>query len=118
MLTIDEIRKITLSLPAAEEIQHFEKPSFRVNQKIFVVIQTDMKTITVKTSREERALYIETDPTAYSVPESFSNLNYMHINLETANDVEVVKLIQSAWGRVAPKKLSKAFFSEVDRGTR
>lgn len=113
MLTIDEVRKVALSLPGVEEMQHFEKPSFRVNQKIFVVIQTDMKTITVKTSREERTLYIETDPTAYSVPESFSKLNYMHINLETANDDEVVKLIHSSWGRVAPKKLSKEYFSSI-----
>jgi hypothetical protein len=110
MILVSEVRQIALSLPGTEEATHWGKPSFRINNKIFAIIQSDMKTITVKTTKEERDMYTTTDPKTYMIPESFSNMNYMHINLETASKVEVMNLIRSAWGIVAPKKMAKTFF--------
>jgi hypothetical protein len=111
MMIISEVRKIALSLPETEEVQHWGKPSFRINNKIFTVIQDDMRTITVKTTKEEREIYTRMDPNTYTIPEAFSNLNYMHINLETANEDEVRDLIRIAWRNVAQKKLSKTYFA-------
>ncbi|MBD3918408.1 MmcQ/YjbR family DNA-binding protein [Paenibacillus sp. PR3] len=110
MLSITEIRELALSMPGAEEVEHWGKPSFRMNNKIFAVIQDDKKTLTVKTTKEERAFYIQNDPDSYSIPDTFSNLNYMHIKLESAKDAEVKDCIRDAWGCVAPKKIAKAFF--------
>ncbi|TJY43847.1 MmcQ/YjbR family DNA-binding protein [Cohnella pontilimi] len=111
MMKISEVRKIALSLPKTEEVQHWGKPSFRINNKIFTVIQDDMKTVTVKTTKEEREIYTRMDPSTYTIPEAFSNLNYMNINLETANEDEVKELIRIAWKNVAPKNLSKTYFA-------
>jgi hypothetical protein len=110
MMSITEVREISLSFPGTEEVEHWGKPSFRINNKIFTVIQEDMKTITVKTTKEERDIKTRTGPETYRISESFSNLNYMYINLETAKENEVKDLIRIAWGRVAPKKISKAYF--------
>lgn len=110
MMTLSKVRKLALSLPETEEIEHWGKASFRMNNKIFLVIQEDMKTVTIKTTKEERELLTGLDPMTYRIPETFSNLNYMHINLETAKEDEVIQLIKSAWGIVAPKKISKAYF--------
>lgn len=110
MIHIEEVRKIALSMPETEEVEHWGKSSFRINNKIFTIIQEDLKTITVKTTKEEREILTNTNPETYRVPESFSNLNFMHINLETAAKEEVIDLIRNAWGRVAPKKISKTFF--------
>lgn len=110
MMQIEEIREIALSLPGTVEVEHWGKSSFRINNKIFIVIQDDMSTITVKTTKEERDIYTSMSPETYKIPDSFSNLNYMHINLELAKKDEVTDLIRNAWGIVAPKKLSKAFF--------
>jgi len=100
-------------MPGAEEVEHWGKPSFRMNSKIFAVIQDDQKTLTVKTTKEERALLTQMAPKIYRIPDSFSNLNYMHINLESASEAEVTTYIQNAWGHVAPKKVAKAFFENV-----
>jgi hypothetical protein len=110
MLTLMEVREIALSLPESEEIEHWSNPSFRINNKIFLIIQEDLKTITVKTTKEERDFYTNKDPETFRIPESFSNMNYMHINLEAAEKEEVINMIKSAWGRVAPKKLVKTYF--------
>lgn len=37
MVTADEVRSLALSLPGAEEHEHWGKPSFRVRNKIFAV---------------------------------------------------------------------------------
>ncbi|MDI4647486.1 MmcQ/YjbR family DNA-binding protein [Cohnella hashimotonis] len=110
MLSISDIREFALSMPGVEEVEHWGKTSFRMNNKIFAVIQDDKKTLTVKTTKEIRALLIQMAPDIYRIPDSFSNLNYMHINLELANDAEVTEYIQNAWGHIAPKKAAKAFF--------
>jgi len=110
MMTFEEVRNIALSLPGTEEIQHWGKPSFRINNKIFTIIQEDLISITVRTTQEERDILTNMNPATYRIPESFSNLNYMHVNLETAMKEEVVDLIRNAWARVAPKKLSKTYF--------
>jgi len=106
-----DVRQIALSLPEAEEATHWGKASFRVRKKIFTIIQSDLRTITVKTTSEEREIYTRANPETYSITESFANMNYMHINLDTAPDEEVITLIQSAWCNVAPKKLVKEFVS-------
>ncbi|MEK3735218.1 MULTISPECIES: MmcQ/YjbR family DNA-binding protein [Paenibacillus] len=110
MMQIEEIREIALSLPGTVEVEHWGKPSFRINNKIFVVIQDDMSTITIKTTKEERHLYTSMSPETYKIPDSFSNLNYMHIDLKSAKNEEVINLIRNAWGIVAPKKLTKVYF--------
>ena len=109
MLSISEIRELALSLPGAEEVEHWGKTSFRMNNKIFAVIQDDKKTLTVKTTKEERALLIQMAPDIYRFPDSFSDLNYVHIDLEFAKDEEVTKCIRIAWGYVATKKTAKAY---------
>ncbi|MFC4098506.1 MmcQ/YjbR family DNA-binding protein [Paenibacillus xanthanilyticus] len=105
-----EARTIALALPGAEEADHGGKPSFRVNGKIFVIIQADGRTLTVKTTKEERALLASAEPQTYGVPEGFAHLSYMHIQLKTAEDEQVRNLIEAAWGLVAPKKTVKAYF--------
>ena len=98
-----------MTLPETKEVDHFGKLSFRVNNKIFTVIQPDGYTLTVKTNGEDRAIYTTMDPETYSVPASFSNLNYMHINLNTVSPEELHGLVIKAWSSVAPKKLVQAF---------
>lgn len=115
IMEVNEVRQIALSLPEAEESAHWGKASFRVNNKIFTVIQSDMSTITVKTTSEVRELYTTTNAQAYQVPETFANMNYMHINLSTAPPDEIRNLIQTAWGLVAPKKMVKAFLLQQNK---
>ncbi|WP_199621433.1 MmcQ/YjbR family DNA-binding protein [Paenibacillus alkalitolerans] len=108
-MTIDEVREFALSLPESMEVEHWGKPSFRLNNKIFTVMQDDGITITVKISAEDREMYTSMDPDTYSVPDSFSNLNYMNVNLRTVDPQELKGLIQKAWSSVAPKRLVKAY---------
>ncbi|TVX98682.1 MmcQ/YjbR family DNA-binding protein [Cohnella terricola] len=110
MTTIESVRHFSLSLPESKEINHWGKPSFRVNNKIFAVIQDDGFTLTVKTVAEDRSMLTTLDPETFKVPDSFSNLNYMNINLTRVEEKELKGLILKAWSSIAPKKLVNKYF--------
>ena len=107
MIPIDEVRRYALSLPEATETAHWEKPSFRVRDKIFAVLQPGGRTVTVKTAGEERSFYTAMAPEIYRVPETFSKLNYMHVDLELVDPGELKEVLWKAWSNVAPQKLVK-----------
>jgi len=109
LFQFDEIRQFIMTLPATKEMDHFGKPSYRINNKIFATLQPDGYTLTVKTVGEDRTIFTTMAPDTYSVPDTFANLNYMHINLNTVSPKELKGLIIKAWSSVAPKRIVRAF---------
>jgi hypothetical protein len=109
MMSVEEVRAFALSLPESEEIEHWGKPSFRIRNKIFAVIQEDGVSLVVKTAGEDRLIYTTMDSKVYSIPRSFSNLNYMIVNLDLVNSKELRGLLIKAWSSIAPKKLVKEY---------
>lgn len=120
MITSKEVRNYALSLPESKEKEHWGKASFRINDKIFAVMQEDGITLTVKTSEEERIAYTSMDPETFKIPDSFSNLNYMHVNMTRVERKELQRILLKAWSTVAPKRLVKKYLEELieeeDRG--
>jgi hypothetical protein len=109
MMSVEEVRSYAMSLPESEEIEHWGKPSFRIRNKIFAVIQEDGVSLVVKTAGEDRLIYTTMDPKVFSMPKSFSNLNYMIVKLDLVHPEEMRGLLLKAWSSIAPKKLVKEF---------
>ncbi len=109
MMSVEEVRTLALSFPEAEELEHWGKPSFRIRNKIFAVIQEDGVSLVVKTTVEDREIYTKMEPEVYSIPKSFSNLNYMIVKMNLVNAEELRGLITKAWSSIAPKKLVKEY---------
>lgn len=110
MITVDQVRSYALSLPESKEIEHWGKPSFRINNKIFAVVQEDGINLTVKTVGEDRMIFTTMNPEIYKVPESFSNLNYVLVNMTLVEPQELKGLLLKAWSSIAPKRLVKEYF--------
>lgn len=113
LININELQKYLLALPDSEEGDHWGKRSYRIKNKIFAIIQNDGVTLTIKTMGEDRSIYTSMDPKTFSIPEAYSNLSYMHVNLHTVNIDELKGLIYKAWKSVAPKKLVKAYEEQL-----
>lgn len=109
VVTAEEARLISLSMPEAEEQDHWGKPSFRVRNKIFAVIQEDGISMAVKTTSDTRTVYTTMDPDVYSVPASFSNLNYMIVRMDLISSAEFRDILIQAWRCVSPKRLLAAY---------
>jgi len=109
MAAQDDIRRLALGLPEANEQDHHGIPSFRVNGKIFCTIHQDQPRMMLKLAPEDqhnlcagRAGTIEPVP-GYWGRKGSTFVYYEQVELE-----ELAQLIRLAWAGVAPKRLAKA----------
>lgn len=105
MVTTDEVRQWALSLPEAELFEHWGKPSFRVRNKIFAVIQPDHVSVVMKTSKDDRIAYTTMAPDVFQMPSSFTHLAFMLVRLDRIDPDEFRPLLIAAWKHATPKKM-------------
>jgi hypothetical protein len=67
MITADELRRVVLSLPEAEERETWGHPTFRVRDKMFATLSDDGRQATVKATREEQAALVAAAPETFDV---------------------------------------------------
>lgn len=112
MITSEMVRRYALSLPGAQEQDHWEKPSFRVGGKIFAVLREAEGNLLVKTSPDARMELTALEPEIYSLPPTFQNTNYMLVRMALIGPGEMERLLEQAWRCVAPKRAIAAFDAE------
>jgi hypothetical protein len=115
--TMDDVRRICLSLPEAEEVfvDAWGHPTFRVRNKMFASMGGEdvAQACTFKTEPEEReSLVAAGEP--WFVPAYVGRYGWMglHLNHPSARRVtvdELAELLTTSWRRTAPKRLLKAF---------
>ncbi|TMV49626.1 MmcQ/YjbR family DNA-binding protein [Paenibacillus mesophilus] len=113
MVTSDDVHRTALSLPGAEERDHSGKPSFRVGNKVFAVIQPDGVSLVLKTTKEDRHAYTTMAPDIYAMPDSFASMAYMVVRMDRIDPSECREMIVQAWRLVSPKRAVAAY----DRGS-
>ncbi|MFN3626277.1 MmcQ/YjbR family DNA-binding protein [Parvibaculum sp.] len=108
-VTADQARKIALSLPEAEEKSHFDRPDFRVRNKIFASLHAAEKRIVVKLGPEEQAMLVESEPKVFApVPGGWGRKGWTQVNLSAANAAILREAVTRGWRNAAPKTLVKA----------
>jgi hypothetical protein len=108
-MKIDQVRSFALSLPGTSEQPHFEKSSFRVNNKIFVTVLPDNAHIHVMLDRREVERAVAEGGTALEELWWGKRLTGVRIDLAEAQSARVIELVTSAWRRKAPKRLVAEF---------
>lgn len=69
MVSINDFRKLAMSLPEAEEQPHFEKASFRVGKKIFATLNVPENRACLKFSELDQSAFCSFDKEViYPVP--------------------------------------------------
>jgi hypothetical protein len=103
------IRAIALALPEAEERETWGEATFRVRDKIFLMMNAASKEVAVKTSREEQAALLEMDPATFFFPSYVGTHGWTGVRIPTVDAGEMRDLVTEAWRMTAPKRLVKAF---------
>jgi predicted DNA-binding protein (MmcQ/YjbR family) len=62
MITAPSFRKLALNLDRVSEQPHFDKASFRINEKIFATLDAVKKTASLKLSPIEQSIYCQLRP--------------------------------------------------------
>ncbi|MCA9518798.1 MAG: MmcQ/YjbR family DNA-binding protein [Myxococcales bacterium] len=107
MITLDDYRRIALSLPETEERSHFEQPDFRVKGKIFATMHKDGLTGALKIEPLAQAALVAAHPDALTPASGawgrsgWTTVTFAAIDADLAE-----RLVRDSWRLVAPKKLA------------
>jgi hypothetical protein len=113
MVTISEARKAALSLPEAEEKSHFERPDFRVKNKIFAVIHPDKNFMMVRLSTIDQDVFCSYNKEViFPVPGGWGKRGATFINLGKVRKTMLMDALTTAWKTVAPTKMCEKYFGK------
>ncbi|WP_421988675.1 MmcQ/YjbR family DNA-binding protein [Roseococcus sp.] len=105
---IARLRKICLALPEAEERETWERPTFRVRDKIFCMGFPDQKACWFKAPRGSQELLIEADAARFFRPPYLGHKGWVGMHLHGRPDwAEVEAFIRRSYCLVAPKSLAR-----------
>jgi hypothetical protein len=107
VITVDDVRQITKSLPRAYEVVVRDQIKFRVGQIVFVAFSRDETVMGVGFPKEERAAMVDAEPDKFMLPrQSDMRYNWIHVRLAAIELDEVRELVIDAWRMCVPKKVS------------
>jgi hypothetical protein len=104
MVTMDDARRIALSLPEATEEPHHDRSSFRVNQKIFATVP-DATHLNVMAGEDETALAVAENPSGCAELWWGKRLSGVRVDLDHVDPELLTELLTESWRRRAPKAL-------------
>lgn len=113
MISLASARQLALTLPEAEEKSHFEKPDFRIGNKVFAVLHVDKKVMVVKLSLIDQSVFCAFDATViYPVPGGWGRQGWTMINLKKVKKAMLIDALATAWKTVAPVTVVKKYFPQ------
>ena len=107
MTTFDDVRRIALALPEAEERLTWETDiTFRVRDKIFAIGGEGADRVSIKADLETQAELLEMDPETFAKSAYVGRFGWITVDLGRVDPDLLVSLLREAWRRTAPKRLA------------
>jgi predicted DNA-binding protein (MmcQ/YjbR family) len=107
MPTFDDVRRIALALPEAEERITWDVDiTFRVRDKIYAMGGPDGTHASIKSSPDRQAELVDLDPETFTPSAYVGRFGWVTIDLGRVDPLLLEDLIRDAWRRTAPKKLA------------
>ena len=109
MVTIDDVRRVALSLPRTEEHLIRGRIKFRVGRIVYVAFSRDEKTMGFGFPKEFRDALIEAEPDKFHMPEP-ADVRYHWVSARMAaiDKAEMRALVTGAWRMVVPRSVAAA----------
>ena len=107
VITVDDVRRITASLPRSYEVVVRDQIKFRVGHIVFVAFSRDETVMGVAFPKEERAAMVAAEPDKFLLPgKSDMRYNWIHVRLDAIDLAEARELVLDAWRMCVPKKVA------------
>jgi hypothetical protein len=106
-MTVDDFRRIALSLDGAEESAHMGSPDFRVGGRIFATLASQRQGYgNLMLTPEQQAAFVEEAPDLFvPIAGGWGRGGATHIRLAAANEDVLAGALRAAWQiRVAKNK--------------
>jgi hypothetical protein len=105
MISLDDARRVALSLPEAAEQDHHGRGSFRVRGKIFATAPADEAHLHVFVDESETAAAVTDAPAWCAELRWGKKLSGVRVTLAAADPDRVAELLEDSYRRRAPKQL-------------
>ena len=102
------VRRIALALPETVERSHFDRPDFRVGNKIFATLPKDPHVVVLKSRPANVDALVAADPATFS---DEWHGRWVGIRLDRVASSLLRELIIDAWRLVAPNRLAAVLTS-------
>lgn len=113
MISLTSAKQLALSLPETEEKSHFERPDFRIKNKVFATLHLDKSVMVVKLSLVDQSVFCAFDAAIiYPVPGGWGRQGWTMINLKKIKKAMLTDALTTAWKTVAPVTLIKKYFPQ------
>jgi hypothetical protein len=110
MVTVDDIRRLTSTLPRSEEHLIRDRVKFRVGRIVYVAISRDETTMGCGFPKEEREAMIAAEPDKFFMPRvSDQRFNWIEVHLSALEEKEMRELVLDAWRMAVPKRVAAAY---------
>ncbi|GAA2633064.1 MmcQ/YjbR family DNA-binding protein [Dactylosporangium fulvum] len=106
MGSVDDVRKVALSLPRTTEHLIRDRVKFRVGRIVYLALSQDEKTLGFAFPKEERDALVTTEPERFFLPRT-SDLRYHWVcaHLDKLDADELRDIVVDAWRMVVPKRV-------------
>jgi hypothetical protein len=111
-MDFDDVRRVALALPGAEESTWFGKLTFKIRSKFFAGVAKDGVSLVVRCNVYARKYLMEAEPDVYHVTDHYRDDAYVLVHLSAIGAEALRERIEESWRMVAPKKL----IADLDAG--
>jgi hypothetical protein len=109
MATFDDVRRLALALPEAEEVLTWETDlTFRVRGKIFAISGEGSTHASIKARPDRQAELIDLDPATFASSAYVGRFGWVTVDLERVDPEILASMLVGAWRLTAPKRLVAA----------
>ena len=110
-VTVEDVRRLALTLPRTTEHLIRDRVKFRVKQLVYVSFSRDETLMGFAFPREQRAALVESEPDKFQLP-SAGDMRYQWVvaRMEALDLDEMTELVTDAWTMVVPKYVAREYF--------
>ncbi len=114
MVTIDDVRRLALTLPRSYEALVRDRVKFRVGRIVYLAFSRDETIMGFAFPKDERDGLVASDPAKFRLPRP-SDLRYQWVEVVLAvlDTDEMTELVVDAWRMVVPKKVAAAYGDDI-----
>ena len=107
MITVDDVRRITSTLPRSYEVVVGDRIKFRIGRIVYLAFSRDETVMGFAFPKEERSGLVESEPEKFMLPRpSDMRYNWVHVRLDAIDLVELREIVIEAWRMCVPKKVA------------
>lgn len=107
MVTIDDVRRLALTLPRTTEGLVRDRVKFRVGSLVYLAFSRDETIMGFAFPKEEREALVASEPEKFMMPSvSDMRYNWVHVRLASIDETEMREIVFEAWRMVVPKKVA------------